>query len=101
MLYIFFRGNFEIAELLVMAGYALQEETYLFTDDADVPETLLCNFEFWKWLFEFTRNPVPLMLQCRRCIHRCLGKQTVHKVNELALPARMRDFLLLKDIVKG
>ena len=93
-----FRGNFAVAELIVVGGYALHEEEYLFTDDADVPETLLCNLEFWGWLFEVTRNPFPLMLQCRRCVHRCLGEQTVHKVDELSLPLRLRDFIVFKDI---
>lgn len=94
-----FRGHFQIAELIVIAGYNLQEEAYLFTDDDQVPDTLLCNIDFWMWLCQFTKNPMPLLLQCRRSIHRCLGKQTVHSVDGLPLPPRLRDFILLKDTV--
>ncbi len=86
-----------MAELIVVSGYALGEEEYLFSDEAVVPEPLLRHPEFWAWLCEFTKQPQPLSFCCRRRVHASLGRRTVHSAPQLPLPTRLQNFVLMRD----
>lgn len=41
-------------------------------------------------------EPLPLMFLCRRVIRQCIGKERIHRINELNIPPAIRDYLLYK-----
>lgn len=92
------KKHWVVARYLVWAGYDLRCEKYLL-DTSQVPMTLLEDLEFWDWAHECAANPQSMLVLCRNLFRRRLGHSVARKVEILPLPAKMKDFLLLKDLV--
>ena len=85
--------HFEIAKLLVHAGYDLTQEKYLWTNE-EVPKQLVLNLEFWCWLRERIAQPITLLGTTKHKIRNCLGNNIHRKVLDLDLPIILRNYIL-------
>ena len=88
--------HFEIARLLVHAGYDLTREKYLWTND-DVPKQLILNLDFWCWLREMVSQPKTLLYGTKKKIKHCLGSNVKRKLIDLDLPVILKNYILEVD----
>ena len=84
--------------MLILAGYDLRQETYLWTNQ-DIPDVLQLNPEFWEWIQESIASPAPLRQLVRMLLRRILGTPLNKKIQELTtLPPFLRNYLLMLEL---
>ena len=88
--------HFEIARMLVHAGYDLTLEKYLWAND-DVPKQLILNLDFWCWLREMVSQPKTLLQVTKKKIKHCLGSNVKRKLNDLDLPVILKKYIFEVD----
>jgi ankyrin repeat protein len=89
--------HFNIAEFLLLADYDLRFEKYLVTNDG-VPDTLVKNYEFWGELCDIVKNVRSLCEMCRRVIRKQVGVDICNKVDQLPIPARFKQYIIMTDL---
>ena len=94
------KGYLDMAKLLVLAGYNLHHEEYLWSNK-DVPGVLVENVEFWSWVQEQVNVPWSLAIQSRIRIRELLGKPLKQRLEQLPLPRAIKDYVLLKDLLRS
>ena len=91
-------GHLDGARMLILAGYDLRQETYLWTNK-NIPEVLVLNPEFWEWIQEFISSPPPLRQLVRRLFRRILGCPLNKKLEKLTiLPQFLRNYILMLEL---
>ncbi len=84
--------------MLILAGYDLRQEAYLWTNQ-NIPEVFQLNTEFWEWIQEFISTPPPLRQLVRRKLRCILGCPLNTKLDRLiGLPQFLRNYILMLEL---
>lgn len=82
-------NDFDIAKMLVFAGYDLKSKTDIRKSNKPLGEIKTV----YDWLVYTKYNPLSLMNLCRIRIRNDLGRKVHFKINHLGLPKRLVNFL--------
>ena len=91
------RAQKEYLNLLVATGCNLQKETWL--KQRHLPVALSEHRELCDWLLECVRGPPPLQSLCCWATRKYLTRHIANKSKLLPIPAKLQDFVALKDVL--
>ena len=108
------KGYVDMCRLLVLSGYGLQNEGYLFrgqqrsgsqdsnasNDSNEIPSVLVEDAVFSAWLHDQAHTPWSLAILTRSCIRLLLGKPFKLRLEALPLPRAIKDYLLMKELLQ-
>lgn len=94
------KNHFRTVRLLVFAGFYLWNTPWLEILPSSLPHSYPVN-SIKGWLLHVKCNPLRLSQVIRVKLRRSLGRggNLVHKINLLAIPERLKRFLLLEDML--
>ncbi|CAI9737019.1 ankyrin repeat RF_0381 isoform X1 [Octopus vulgaris] len=92
-----FMKNWEIAKLLLFAGY--QWKAGLVEKNEDLRDPLLACEEMAKWYTDYTRTTQSLQFYCIRTIRSCIGGNISQKLKSLKLPPFINNKILLNHLL--
>jgi hypothetical protein len=95
--YLVLSKNYSIAKSLIESGCDLNfEEKWIF-DDSFIEKHKI-DADFMKWLRLYIKNPLKLMILCRKRVRQTFGSQYIdEKVNSLdSIPKILKLYLLMK-----